>query len=1040
MTVLEQQSVEALLSELPIDSSSELDTLIVFTVSEYFREYNCFAEHEIAHVLHTQKHNAYLARYGIRPFMTSDVLDTADVFIQLRDYLRNLDSFVHYLVTRFPYLIKNEYIIKNFRDNPLDFCTLLCMLVQYAEDHSDAQTINGVYLADRIFDPNAYLFHELGVDSLDVFFNCWESLNYYHVREKQLYIPTDLKKLMDLSVKHNIPHSVIFKQYADLKLFQKEIASAFNPWIEWRKQAGLSQVESGITLEETVFNENVLRLRKKKPTDVVNALFYKTRNDVYVETCILMNNLRIEIEPKSSLLVVNPSPDFLTDFGQYDWFLDKVIFAVPDSRIADVYKLQFQESGYQFIALSDLRHCNDKVDYIVICARDLELAEYIDCLSVGQYRTQVIAFLPQTEITAKDATLIDRLTGENLYVSKILSLPNRLSESRGRKKMILYARRGIAQPESFVLLQTAHQQVGNDHYVHVIRKSRRVDYTMLFKRRTLKQMADYHDKIQQDASDAPAKRKNAPAKVYQFSKEIRLPYSVYSHPSGAVFGRACFRTILPENSNRANGALLIDYFSTGSRKSEADILAKLEYIVLAKEEYAEKISAHVEQVYSKCPESLTLKTVWYCNRRFLKTELNYDDNIAIKMFCAENQTLANLVIGEATAETVEEALKVLFAEKISDLKYYRLLRSVFRIAVERGYLASNPLAVKKTAYPHQMQHAMQQLRDALKKDSLSLKEIRRMLNYLLEPIDDQQTPRAVKDSTLLIALIRLCTGMPIREICALEFKHFQRIGNQDAWQLHVVQILNNAGKVIPITTHRYIRKYRVIPCVSVLSHALQQRCEYLKRHYGFTDQQVPDLPIAFSQEPTVKRKGRKRRTAYCSIRQARKACQIVLEQAQIPSNIIRLLDGEDSFIEDLNACRNDIYYSNFLHYANRLCGLNEGEVCFLVGRKGHTTFSDHYVDYRNEYIQLDMAIRLERLWKVVAGIGQLPAAPALSAQTHRHDHVISVPADQSGLASIELTLRLVVCSNNDPVQIQIGSEHGLNGYITTVSETEVPVE
>lgn len=1028
------ETVRTLLASLSTDAADPLNVLRILTTQEYLSAHSDCTEDAIESFLLNNQHHSYFSHYGISPFTTDNSAQAAKAFISLRKVVPNFESGKLLLNTLFPYLFKTDYLF-SMDAPPLTCYTLTCILVQFSRSCNDSDLINGNYLVTNFYAPNSQIFQELGICDFGSFFDCWGSLHYYRIRLRDMHVPSIIRSAMELYRKHNIPYTVLFSQYAYLKTSKKSISSAFNPWEQWRKNTQKPQIESGITLEEHLFNECVLSIRKQKPTDVVNALFYQHRNDSILETNILLNALLLNVCLHENILIINPSPDFLIAFHKTDLLVNNIVFAVADQLIADVYAEQFD---YRFVSLANLTSIDDRFDNIVICARDTAPEMYTTAFDLGKPQVRILAFLPQTAITSRNANVIRALESKNLYVSSILSLPRELTGSRRSKKMLLHAERANTSPTTFDLLHTTCCSLDPDHYVTVDRTIRRANYETLFKHRTLKQISDYYDKMQSEASGSNSRRKNSTADIYSFSKEIAIPYNIYPHASGSLFARGCFRSIVPESNSRMYGTLLIPYFSTGAQNSPEGIVSRLKEITLTNTEYAETIASEIERFYSSCPETLTLKTVWYCNRRYLLEQCKYDDSLAIEMFCSERQDLSDLVIGQATAETVSDALNATLPEpKCSQSKYHRLLYSIFQIAKERGYLPSNPLPVKMTSYTNDMEQAMKALRAALKKDFLSHEELKLILNFLFEPMGRQQTPRVVQDSSWLIAFIRLCTGMPLREICALNWRHFHKIGGHNAWQFYIIQMLSDTGTIIPIRTYSYIQQYRKFPCVSLLSHILLLRREYLKTKYGFSDKEIPGLPIAFSEEPGTRRKGRKKSFAYCTVRQARKICREVLAQAKIPSNVITLLDGEDSFIEDLNSCQNDLYYSNFLHHAISHCGLNDGEVCYLVGRKAATTFSKNYADFSNDYLQLDIILRLNRLWAVVSNCSQKHVRNKYQSIICHERLALSAPAAGDGLTAVDLCLTPCAGSTAGQILVRIDCEHGVNGSVTAFSEEEV---
>jgi hypothetical protein len=308
--------------------------------------------------------------------------------------------------------------------------------------------------------------------------------------------------------------------------------------------------------------------------------------------------------------------------------------------------------------------------------------------------------------------------------------------------------------------------------------------------------------------------------------------------------------------------------------------------------------------------------------------------------------------------------------------------------------------------------------------------MRKVLAFLLEPVDAQNTPRAVAESCWLIPLIRLCTGMPLREICCLQWRDFHQIEDLDVYQLYVTKLTNDDNEAVPITSYRYVRKYRKVPCVTILSKTLLQRLQYMEKAYGISVEDAMQMPMILSEEPGTKRRGRPKSSAQCTIQQARKVSAIAMAKAEIPSDVITLLDGEAAFQEDLNACRNDLFYSNFLHYLRTVCGLSEGQICYTVGRKAPNCFSEHYVDFRNDFIQLDMIQRMDRLWALVLADDD-PGEYTYTTSHQNADHTITVDPHSNALASAEVTIIPEMPFSAGDIRVHVECQRGAECKITS---------
>lgn len=77
-----------------------------------------------------------------------------------------------------------------------------------------------------------------------------------------------------------------------------------------------------------------------------------------------------------------------------------------------------------------------------------------------------------------------------------------------------------------------------------------------------------------------------------------------------------------------------------------------------------------------------------------------------------------------------------------------------------------------------------------------------------------------------------------------------------------------------------------------------------------------------------------------------------------------LPDAKNDLVTDFNCYHGDIFLSNFRHKANHLAFMTMGEICYMVGVNAPDTFSRHYCDYTNDYLQKEIVQKLCR-WESV---------------------------------------------------------------------------
>lgn len=1033
----------------------------------------------------------YLTLYEIPAVNVSKESRICEQVVLFCNQIDSVESFVFCLNDIFPWLLKDNSVIVQLKNDLLALYTALHMLLTCSEAYEGKNVVDGVQINREVYAPRKEKWRALGILDVGTFFQCWTSLNYYQCVEKAIGGSALLAKVIEVYKKNHIPSSVLLTHFSQMSQGKKgidktgDLSALHNPWTAWRRQEGLPQPEHGMTLEESLFNEGVMRLIGYgiKATDLINNLFYDGRRDTLVERNILFPTMQLDVGYAERVLVVNPSPDFLIDYSECPVTNNKrTTFVVTDKIVAQAYEMQFADwrPTYNFVGSECFEHCDrlsvdegkllPDYDYIVVMMRDSKLELFSNVFRRAARNARFVLFLPQTTITSNSGeNILGTLEDNWIRIDNILSLPNELSESGKRKKMIVRAHVEEHALSHFALYTTTYhtlephmsQKKGREgkkrrvnthypitHYVIPDGSVRHIPYDMLSQKKTIKKMITYYDQYSrpQDTKGEAENFYNKDNKVW-YTKDIDITVRSYKARDNKRRLQIYYqyhvrlkqkkgRDIGPEKPgsperSKHQSVRTAYYEATCSPEKIGACINKW----ALREDVSELIAIDTEKRFRDHPQDMTLKTAWYCNRKALQgSYLSYDDDLAVDLFCKENHSLHDLALRDITKERLIEALTLTAPESVDDQRYYRLLDLLFRVMVKRHFVDAHPLVAQKTTLDHDRKKAMRQLRDALTKDSLEYGQIFKIVAYLLEPVDERGTPRAVKESVWLIPLIRLCTGMPLREICALRWRDFRQIANLDAYQICVTRLVNDSNVPIPITQYRFVRQYRKVPSVTILSNILIQRRQYVQDQYGVTAEAVMEQPMIYSEEPGAKRVGRKKTTPHCTIRQARTISAAALEKAEIPSKVIDLLDGEASFQEDLNASRNDLYYSNFLHHANNVCGISEGALCYVVGRKGHTCFSEHYIDYRNDFLQLDMIQRLNRLWEKVCQEWRTPMACRWEEKICDSTHTVKASTGAGCLAHLGVSITPVTPCHTCDIVIRVESEHGVEGEIIVFPE------
>lgn len=394
-------------------------------------------------------------------------------------------------------------------------------------------------------------------------------------------------------------------------------------------------------------------------------------------------------------LIVNPSPAFLLELDS-PWELSAdvedglekscITVAVNDSVVAFLYGQQFPD--YCFIPIDDLWQMPATFDHVIILARDHDTAPLWHALSCCEDRAFVTMLLPQTVMTSRDPLFAQGMRENQIYTDWILDVPQVLTGSEPRKKMLLAARRGAPYAARYINLHSAETDEQGNYLV--LRKSRFiVPPDWIYRGMTLAQMR--HEA--QEAADGKEKG-SRDSLIYDFSSEIKINYQLIRKDGQVERARAYYRNIhRPEQEkNRSKGKRPNNIKTERGLRAttEAEILRRLEGVALY-DEYYDHIVADIRDYYRSDYCALTVKTIWFCCRNDLIHKISYDESIALQMFCGKYQTLSDLVGGVCQPDDLVAAMEALYGPGGEGNKEWLQLHLIFQTAVETGLLERNPL-------------------------------------------------------------------------------------------------------------------------------------------------------------------------------------------------------------------------------------------------------------------------------------------------------------------------------------------------------------
>lgn len=839
-------------------------------------------------------------------------------------------------------------------------------------------------------------------NSLDEFLDVWNDFFYC-----ELAIPKQPSKISQITEVYwyyrriGITKEQIVEDYY-LKKFENNIIN------ESKSNKKSRKTEGGLPKRQGEMYEKINDVCNSfRPTDVIQGLYYgDDRDDSAFEYTVLVPRIRQYHAERKNILVVNPSPIVLKALEK----LPGITVAVKEPLIMKMYAKQFTETT--FFCCSQLAQITDKFDGVFIFARDFGYQSYADALRLCSKDGFFLLFGPETLLSGAKSAFVADLARFQIWPDTVLSVDREATSSFGRKKVVVTCRVGTDHRCNEVQLLSSF--VRREHFYVEKRYSTPLSW-FTDEHLTVNMVLKRYDGI--ESLQEPSGHYNEPS-VYWFSPEIGLHYVVL-HRKNCISAKVCYRSLLDQNDakdrRRKYGENLTGFTEQGMRcDSEEQLPARLEALALS-EKFSEIIRNDFRE---KWPDSkpLSMKTIWYlCRENLQKYVVGYRDEMMVEFFTSCSKALQDILTSQLELKNLSQMLLDEGKNVSKILLQYHL---ILRTAQSLGYVDHYALSDADQETIRGRNTRLQDLRRSMTKRHLTDAEEARIMAYLTEPQGRSKTSRCVTESLLLIGLIRLYTGMPLREVLALQWKHFYQDPKTGGYSMILCQRIRDDGTCAGYGNFSDRWKLRKVPLHPEITSSLLARLQWLQNSLHFSMEEILTQPIILSLEPNRNR--RKCAWRYCDIATGRKVTRSILDQAKIPENKILLPGSGDYFEHDLNAYSGDMFYANFLHRAIHTCGFSMGQRCYVTGVDPADTFSGNYVDYADSIVQYQMIRKLNR-W-AVAAVSNDTAEGAVLYQLIPGEGKWEADGRPNLCTSVDGDLRKK--SGSGMLRVTIDSEHG----------------
>jgi hypothetical protein len=823
-----------------------------------------------------------------------------------------------------------------------------------------------------------------------------------------------IKKAIDSYRKKLVPMTIFLTHYLAVKSKGDLLAEALNPWSYFFKGIEGHEIESGVSVEETLFNQSAMTLPKELPSNVINAAFYinKHRNDYDFEIGYLLPLFIETISSDDNVLIINPSPNMICNFEKSGRECRKKMYAVPDEAVAKLYKFQFPNS--EFFPFEQLQNKKD-FDSVLITNRDQKVSEssiLLSCLSGCNDSAKVVGLIPNAWFDSQKNKARLILEENGFAIKQALLVDTLATNSTPKKKMLVFIEKG-ANSE----IEVVHSSYDKKSRTFTVLDGVLQINAKLYLE-TNKTMVSCCNEVvlARESYQSPKYKKS---EEYKFSKEISIFYKVYFDRKNKYAGVAYYREIKDANF-RIWGKKITSDIEKGLRAdSKEDVIKAIENIVFDDKIYP-IIRTDIER---KCLGivPISLKTLWFYCWNSIVDSPKYEHDSMSRIF--SNTDIADMMTPINSGEVILKALAKTFEIEVDEIpfRYVDQLNLLFKTALKLKLTFYNPMESYITEYSRRATERQQDVRNALVKKHFTDSE---ELSIFMAIVGNHITKKmnCVEKSLLLATAIRLFAGIAIREVAALKWKDFRTIDcSSNDYQFSITKFVDHNGKIIIHSEKQNWIRYRLVPSAKVLTALLLDRKQYLIEN-GVDEEYLWNCPIVLGEERILDMKKMKK-IGHCKPHAISKTGNELIKLAKIPENIIVLPDDKNDLTTDFNRYHGDIFQTNFRDKVSHDAHLTNGEINYVIGIDAPDTFSRHYCDYTNDYIQVGIIRKLSR-WelkyeRLVTNSATL--SPSFGEKEGNFD--ISVGPYENGVASVDI----IIENRSDlDAEVTVKSFHGLD--------------
>lgn len=823
-----------------------------------------------------------------------------------------------------------------------------------------------------------------------------------------------IKKATNEYRKNKVPMKLLLTNFLAVKSKNDYMAKAENPWAYLYKGIKGHEVESGVSVDETLFRFATMEIKDELPADVINAAFYanKKRNDDLLELEYLLPYSKSFLESSSNVLIVNPSPNLIMEIQEYN--LAKVNYAVVDETIKALYQLQFPKSNFlTFYEIPNLMG----VDFALIVNRDQksEMAaiflKSLECCVNED--SKIVACVPNVWFDNFENGNYFEFEKNGFYPKEMLLIDTNFSSTTPKKKMIVTFDK--QNSSTFSLFNSSFNKEKEMLFVDV--KNRKIinNEEYFLSKKSIISLYKNDKELQE--------KKYSKAKEYAVSREISIFYKIYTERKNKYAGVAHYKK-LKQIDPKLYGVNLSGNIEKNLRKdTPEEIVIELENIV-----FNVQIHPHIKndifELYLSQKKSISLKSLWIYLWDELKLLKNYDHDVFLKLFKITDLSFidSSSFKYSEVSEIISKVLDIDMDEMpplIIEQFYY-----LFQIAVKNKIIFYNVFEIEFKKLSNRATKRQQDVRDTLVKKHFSDEEEKKIFKSIVGKNPLQ--PTTTTNSLNLAVAIRYFTGISVGEVCAIKWKDYKNIDNTEYYKIEISKNVDSNGNINSHISNNKSRRFRFVPVPVSLAYLLNLRKQYLFS-CGLDEETLLDQPIVMLNEKNGE-VFTTRNSKYCLPRYISEKSKKIIQELGFNENTVILPDENGGLETDLNLYHGDIFLSNFRTKANKLGLLNLGEINYLTGIKLPDTFSTFYCDFSNDLIQIGMIRKLRR-WDNRFIDGNIPN----TMKSKKGDEILNGKFEKNfdcsnfGAVSVEMLIDL---PNSADLDLNVESNYGHTIFVS----------